>query len=113
LGDGAASRGPRHRASPFEPVVDDAAIDADPVADRWEVARVRRFMTETAADLGPPVDVAGQAVQPPLFLDDARPLQVQEFLSADLIFEEIVPAKSLALRNEDAPFQERWKMLGM
>src|SRR6185436_21176494 len=84
----------------------------NPVADRREVSRLRRLVAKAPADLGPAVGVAGDPGQPALFLHHTRPLQVREFRSADLIFEEVVPAKPLALRHDDAPFQKRWKCRG-
>jgi hypothetical protein len=44
--------------------VDDAAVDADPIADGRKVGRARRVMAEAAADLRPALGVAGDAIQP-------------------------------------------------
>jgi hypothetical protein len=79
-----AGRRARHRAPPLEPAMDDravsrrsgpAALSGDdhthPVADGWKVRRARRIMAESPAHLGPRFDIAGDAIQPALFLDDS------------------------------------------
>ncbi len=56
--------------------MDDAAIDADPIADGGKVCRTGRLVTEPPADLHPAVSLTGDAVQPPLLLDDAGHAQI-------------------------------------
>ena len=53
-------------------------------------------MTEPAADFRPPVDVAGDAIEPALFLDDAGKSKIVAFEAGDLSLEERTPAKAFA-----------------
>ena len=76
--------------------VDVGRRDAHPVADRGEVRRGRRLVTEAPADFRPAPGAAVDAVQPALLLDDARPGQacagLVAFVLLNLLFEETVPA---------------------
>jgi hypothetical protein len=45
--------------------MDDAAFNTNPIADGGKISRARRLMPKPAADLGPPVGVAGDAIQAP------------------------------------------------
>jgi hypothetical protein len=76
--------------------MDDAAVDADPIAHGWEIGRTRRFMTKPSADLRPSVGVAGEAVAPALLLDDASHEQIAALETRQLFFEKRTPAKAFA-----------------
>ncbi len=88
--------GARHGAAPIEPAVIDAAGRANPVADRRKIGGARRLVSKAAADLRPPVQVAGDPIQSALLFDHASPLQPGAVLTAHLRFEETVPAKAFA-----------------
>ena len=76
--------------------MDDAAVDADPVADRGKIGRAGRLVAEPAADLRPPLGVAGDAIQPALLLDDAGKAQIAAVEARDLMLEKRTPAKAFA-----------------
>ena len=82
--------------------MDDAAIDADPIADGGKICRAGRLVTEPAADLHPTVSVTGDAVQPALLLDDAGHAQIAPLETRKLFFEKRTPAKAFALRHGDS-----------
>ncbi len=73
-----------------------AVADTDPIAYRGKIGRANRFMTESAADLYPAVSVTGDAVPPPLLLDDAGDEQVGPLETRELFFEKRTPAKAFA-----------------
>ena len=76
--------------------MDDAAFNTDPIADRGKISGARRFVPKPAADLGPPVGVAGDAIQAALLLDDAGKTQMVAKDVGDLILEERTPAIAFA-----------------
>ena len=93
----APRRSARDGAAPLEADVNDAVDNSDPVADRGKIGGAGGVVAEPAADLGPALRVAGDAIQATLFLDDAGKLQVAALEPADLILKKRTPAKAFAL----------------
>ena len=76
--------------------MDDAAVHADPIADRGKVGRVHRLVPKPAADLGPAVGVAGNAIKTALLFDDACKAQIAAAEARGLVLEKQSPAKAFA-----------------
>ena len=92
-----ATRGrARHLAAPFQADVNDAPINAHPITDSGKIGGVEGLVTEAAADFGPPLGVAGDAIQTALLLDDARKTKIAAAEARGLMFEKRIPAKAFA-----------------
>ena len=76
--------------------MDDAAFNTNPIADGGKISRARRLVPKPAADLGPPLGVAGDAIQSPLLLHDAGKTQMVANEVRDLTLEERTPAIAFA-----------------
>jgi hypothetical protein len=68
--------------------------DAHPIADRWKIGGGTGFMAEATTDFRPPVEIARDATQAALLLDNSRHSKLRDF-SDDLFLEETIPAETL------------------
>ena len=73
-----------------------ACSDTDPIANGWKVSGRARVMPEFSADLGPAVDIAGDAIRPALFLDDADN-EGRRHVLRDLLLKKLAPSKPSTL----------------
>ncbi len=71
-------------------------VDADPIAHRGKIGHGRRLVAKLAGHFRPALDIARDAIQPALLLDDARERQVGPRQTRDLRRKKRIPPETFA-----------------